>query len=113
MEHAGRWVHDQPMSTHDTAGPETSGTSAESVIKSIPEQTYQSFTIGTDAEGYDHHYYHPARTVVVYDGRDLDDVIYLGESTVRRYEEWVTNFRSWARKGQFRDMALHYERAER
>jgi len=40
-------------------------------------------------------------------------VIYLGESTVRSYEEWVTNFRSWARKGQFRDMALHYERAER
>jgi len=66
-----------------------------------------------DAEGYDHHYYHPARMVVVYDGRDLDDVIYIGESTVRSYEEWVTNFRSWARKGQFRDMALHYERAER
>jgi len=25
----------------------------------------------------------------------------------------VTNFRSWASKGQMRDMALHYERAER
>jgi hypothetical protein len=81
-------------------------------VRSASEQAYQSFIIGYDDEGYTHHYYAAADTVVVYANRELDDRVHLDGATVRSYVEFVTQFRSWRRMGQFYGLAMHYERAQ-
>lgn len=62
---------------------------------SLVDGLARSFTIGTDADGNDHHYYRAADAVVVYDGRTLDHVEYLDGHDVGAWVDYVADRRGW------------------
>jgi hypothetical protein len=88
------------MSIKDRTGLQDSGTN-ESIVGSFVDQIARSFTIGTDTDGYDHHYYRPADCVVVYDGRELDHVEHLDGRVLIDWVNYVGDRRGWQSKGQF------------
>jgi len=73
----------------------------ETLVEQFIDSMARSFTIGTDAEGYDHHYYRGADAVVVYKPhtRELDSLQALDGGMLSTYEEFVEKRRGWAQKG--------------
>lgn len=77
-----------------TAIQTTRGTD-ESSFAPLFEQAFEGWTIGVDAEGYDHAYYKPAHAVVVYNGEDLDTYQYLGDRPMSDWFAHVEQARGW------------------
>ena len=94
------------MQTKTRTGLNSSGTTlAHDLGNSI-----DSATLGTDAEGYDHHYYRPADAVVVYDGHDVDHVEYLDGRVLDDWVSYVSRERGWTATGQLADLLVEADR---
>lgn len=74
------------------------GTSDE-LVQTLADKVSRSFTIGTDREGYRHHYYRPADTVVVYDADGVDHRERLEGAPVEHWVAFVEDRRGWASYG--------------
>jgi len=109
-EHARPCFDQEAMSTETRTGLQDSGT--DSLGEQLSDQLARSFTLGTDADGYDHHYYRPADAVVVFDGRELDRVEYLDGATLKKWVRFVAQGRGWDCKGPHADhgVAVDLER---
>ncbi|MDS0295353.1 hypothetical protein [Halogeometricum luteum] len=77
-----------------------------SIAGSLADAIACSFTLGTDAEGYSHHYYRPADAVVVYDGRDLEHYQSLAGRSLQEWYEFVEVKRGWASEGPLAALGL-------
>lgn len=66
----------------------------------------QSFTVGTDTEGYDHHYWRPADAVVVYDETGVDHVEYLYGRLLAEWVVYVDEKRGWETPGQMANAGI-------
>jgi len=86
------------MATKTRTGHQDSGT-ADSQIDSMADRIARSFTVGTDEDGYDHHYYRPADAVVVFDGRELDHVEHLDGRLLKEWIAFVDGRRGWLTPG--------------
>lgn len=73
----------------------------------------RSFTLGTDHEGYTHHYYRDADTVVVYDGRDLDHREHLDGRPLHAWNEYVADRRGWLTHGPHAKLGLKADAARK
>lgn len=92
----------------------TAESSTDLVVDTLTASIARSFTLGVDGEGYNHHYYQPADSVVVYDGRELDDVVYLDGRPLWHYVEFVDESdRGWDRLGQFASIGINADTARK
>jgi hypothetical protein len=87
------------MATNTRTGLNSSGTAAHAT--SDIALSLESFTLGTDGEGYDHHYYRPADAVVVYDQDDVDHVKHLDGRPLAEWADYVDHERGWTSMGTF------------
>jgi hypothetical protein len=87
------------MATKTTNADHEKGTdlegSADELAGTLADQLARSFTIGTDDEGFDHHYYRPADTVVVFDEDGVDHRQHLDGATVEEWVDHVDDKRGW------------------
>ena len=83
------------MSTKPRTGLQDSGTDPR---PDLEDRLAESFTIGTDAEGYDHHYHAGAHAVVRYDYRtgEVERVRYLGDKPLVRWLAFVASEIGWS-----------------
>lgn len=97
------------MSAKERTGLDDSGTADLFV-----DQLSRSFTIGTDGEGYDHHYWLGADAVVVYKQgeREVDRVEYLDGALLKEWVAYIDGRRGWVSKGQLASVGVtaDYER---
>lgn len=96
------------MSTKHSVGNELSDTTEE-LTHSLGDQL-NSATIGTDADGYDHHYWRNADAVVVYDESGVDHVEYLNGRLLADWAAYVDDERGWAHEGQFGAICIRADR---
>jgi len=82
---------------------------AGKVARSLGDQI-RSATLGTDAEGYDHHYFRPADAVVVYDADGVDHVEYLDGRLLAEWARYVDTQRGWRHEGQLASALLAADR---
>ncbi|NHN40528.1 hypothetical protein G9C85_02600 [Halorubellus sp. JP-L1] len=76
------------------------------VTQDVVDQIARSFTLGTDAEGYTHHYYRPADAVVVFDGRELDHVEHLDGRRLEAWERYIEGKRGWRSHGPHSEIGI-------
>ena len=72
----------------------------------IADAIGRSFTIGTDHEDHDHHYYRPADTVVVYTADEIDHVECLDGRRLTTWVHFVAHRRGWASMGQLAQLGI-------
>lgn len=94
------------MQSKTRTGLNTSGTELPQTLGA----SIESATLGTDAEGYDHHYYRPADAVVVYDEDGVDHVEHLDGRLLAEWIGYVTAKRGWASVGQLADVLVEADR---
>lgn len=95
------------MSKSKAAGLQTSG---NDIADTLADQIASSFTVGTDAEEYDHHYYRGADCVVVYDGREVDHVEWLDGRLLAEWVAYVAHERGWMGPGPHKDLGVKRDR---
>jgi hypothetical protein len=86
---------------------------ADELVGSIADQLARSFTIGTDEEGCQHHYYRPADTVVVYDDDGVQHREYLDGGLVGEWYEYVDDKRGWMVPGPHRKNGIKVDAARK
>lgn len=77
-----------------------------SIAGYLADAMARSFTLGTDEEGYSHHYYRPADAIVVYDGRGLDHYQPLAGRSLEEWRAFVELKRGWAAMGPLAALGL-------
>jgi len=87
----------------------TDGT-MDRMLDTLVDRVHRSFTIGTDAEGKDHHYYRPADTVVVYDADGVHHRQRLDGRPITEWVEFVDDERGWLSMGEFAAVGLREDR---
>jgi len=70
----------------------------------------ESATLGTDADGYDHHYWLGADCVVVYDSEGVDHVEHLDGRVLDDWVSYVAQERGWDTIGQLADLLVEADR---
>lgn len=105
----------RPTMERSTSGNDpTAESSTDRVVDTLAASIARSFTLGVDGDGFDHHYYQPADSVVVYDGRELDRVVYLDGRPLEEYVQFVAaSERGWARLGQFASLGISVDAARK
>lgn len=97
------------MSANDSrayeSGP-TTDAEYSSMADDLASQIANSFTVGTDEDGYTHHYYAPADTVVVYDDTGVDTYQHLDGDTLETWVEFIEQERGWRSMGQFAALGI-------
>lgn len=107
------------MATNTTDAMDEKGTdieeTADELVGSLADQIGRSFTIGTDDEWCDHHYYRPADTVVVYDPQtqEIDHREYLDGATVESWYRYVQDERGWIKLGQLAGAGMKADKARK
>ena len=96
------------MSIHTTSGLESSGTTA-TLARDLGDDI-ESATLGTDAEGFDHHYWRGADCVVVYDHDGVDHVEHLDGRVLADWVDYVRHERGWTAVGQLADLLVEADR---
>jgi len=86
------------MSTNVHDADESDGAS-DNLGDTLVDGLARSFTIGTDADGYDHHYFRPADAVVVYDDTGVDHYENLDGALILDWVSHVKDRRGWSSKG--------------
>jgi len=69
-----------------------------------------SAELGVDEEGFRHHYWRGADTVVVYDQNGVEHVEPLNESLLATWVKFVEGRRGWEQKGTFADPLIKADR---
>lgn len=82
----------------------------DSLVASLTNRLARSFTIGTDEEGYRHHYYAPADTVVVWDADGVDHRERLDGDLLETWVAFVHARRGWATKGPHARNGIAHDR---
>lgn len=85
-------------------------TPSESIVDMIVDSFASSFTVGTDADGYDHHYYRPADAVVVYDEGGVSHYKYLDGRKLDDWIAFVRERRGWECKGPHAPLGVQEDR---
>ncbi|WP_277540240.1 hypothetical protein [Haloarcula laminariae] len=70
----------------------------------------ESATLGTDVEGFDHHYWRGADCVVVYDDQGVDHIEYLGGRVLDDWLAYVAHERGWDTIGQVAGLLVEADR---
>lgn len=92
----------------------TQGQNGTDVLtNSLARQVARSFTLGVDADGYEHHYWAGADAVVVYDEDGVDRVEHLDGRPVRDWKNYVAGERGWTSSGPFATLAMKYDAARK
>jgi len=86
------------MSAYTHRHQETDGTT-DNLGDTLVDGLARSFTIGTDADGYNHHYFRPADAVVVYDDTGVDHYQNLDGAPILDWVSHVKDRRGWSSKG--------------
>ncbi|SEP28775.1 hypothetical protein SAMN04487948_13417 [Halogranum amylolyticum] len=81
----------------------------ESLADHLTSALTNSFTVGTDCTGSTHHYYRPADTVVVFDGRELDHHQPLNGRTLEEWRVFVAQERGWTSCGPLAQLGLRMD----
>ncbi|GGN84444.1 hypothetical protein [Haloarcula pellucida] len=87
------------MQIKTRTGLQDSGTTVETTARTLGD-SIASATLGTDDEGYEHHYIRSADAVVVIDGDDVDYVEYLDGRRLDEWRRYVDQERGWSSPGQ-------------
>ena len=91
----------QPTNAQDPIG---------GLFDDVVEQIAESFTVGTDREGYTHHFYAPADVVVVYDESGVGYWEHLDGSLLDSWVSYVEEKRGWLSFGPFADLGIEADR---
>lgn len=88
------------------SGPTADAQHTTSMADDLASQIANSFTAGTDSEGYTHHYYAPADMVVVYDEDGVDAAQHLDGETLETWVGFIEQERGWLSMGQFAALGI-------
>lgn len=96
------------MQTKARTGLNSSGTTA--TLAHDLGDAIESATLGTDADGQDHHYWRGADCVVVYDDQGVDHVEHLDGRVLDDWVSYVAQERGWATVGQLAGLLVDADR---
>lgn len=99
------------MSTKTPSDYKSSDTTAmDSLADRFSQQLARSFTLGTDGDGYQHHYYRPADTVVVYNDTGVDHYRHLDGRPLTEWRAYVAETRGWTSMGPYAKAGIELDR---
>jgi len=99
------------MSTKTPSDYKGSDTTAmETLADRFADQLARSFTLGVDADGYTHHYYRPADTVVVFDDQGVDHYRHLEGRPLTEWRAYIDEERGWKRMGPYAKLGIELDR---
>jgi hypothetical protein len=99
------FLGEEAMSTTKAATQERTASLADHLTSALTN----SFTLGTDCTGSTHHYYRPADTIIVFDGRELDHYQLLNGRPLKEWRTFVAHERGWVSFGPLAQLGLQMD----
>lgn len=79
------------------------------IVDDLRTKLAKSFILGTDMDGYEHHYWRPADTVVVFDETGVHHREYLDGRVLEDWLHFVDERRGWALLGPHAQTGIAYD----